>query len=166
MVSDDAYYAAREFRTQCRDLGRRLRQLDPEIRKATRLRGRELVAEPMARAMASAATRSPWAPRVASTLKAGSGATPTVKITSARRIWSGGASTRDIVPGSVWGHGGKATRAVAGTSSHKGYRRKSTMQFTGPGVDWLYGPVRGQAVELLRAWGAIIDDALESAGLD
>ena len=167
MVSEDAYYAARDFRDEVRGLSRRLRQLDPEIRKQTQQRGRELVAEPMRRAMAAGATRSPYYPKVISAMKAMGGATPTVKTTAAKKVFSGGASTRDVVPGAVWAHGGKSSTAVAPTARRRGYKRRTTtQQFAGEGVDFLYGPVRGQAPQLLAAWHDIVDAAIAATGLE
>ena len=66
MATDANYFAARQFRADVRALAKRFRQLDPEIKKQAKAKGRQLVGEPMLAHMQQAARRSPWYPKIAS----------------------------------------------------------------------------------------------------
>lgn len=166
MATDANHFAARQFRADVRALAKRLRQLDPEIKKQAKAKGRQLVGEPMLAHMQQAARRSPWYPKIASSLKTTAAATPTIKATAAPKVFSGGGSTRDVVPGAVWGGGGKSSKAIAATGERRGYRRITTNQFKGTGTDFLFEPVARHSEELLAAWGKVIDAALTESELD
>ena len=166
MVEHSAYASAQRFRHQVRDLGGRLRALPAEVKKTTKTRGRDLVAAPMVDLVVDAARSTRFAPKVAADVRAVAGTTPTIKLTGTRKRFSGGASTRDVVPGALWGNGGRSSRSIPATARRRGYRpRTTTAQFRGPGHDFAFTPIASQQGRLLEAWGRILDEALEEVDL-
>ena len=166
-MADSNAASARAFRDEVRALGRRLRGLDADLKAEIKRRGREEVALPMTRFVTAAAAHSRWAPKLTSSVKAMGGITPSIKLTAARPVFSGGACTRDVVPGAVWGHGGTSTRVITPRTGQAPYRRHTTVQFRGPGTDFVFTPIVGDnGTRLLDAWSGLIDDVLHQAGLD
>ena len=167
MVETSAYSSARAFREEVRALGKRVRGLDKGLKNEIKRRGRDEVSLPMARFVTRAGARSRWAPKLTSSVKAMGGQTPSIKLTSAQPVFSGGASTRDVVPGALWAHGGTSTTVITPRAGQAAYRRHTTVQFAGRGTDFVFEPIVGDnGRRLLEAWSGLIDDVLREAGLD
>ena len=142
-----------------RAISKALRALPAEVQKATKAEGKRLVSQPMARDMAEIAVKSKWHPKLATTIKATGGSPPGVQVTSGRAIFSGGASTRDLSGGAAFG--GKGAGKARVTSRHgKVYEKRTTMQFKGRGVDYIYGPMKEKGY-LVSLWLAVVDEALK-----
>lgn len=145
-----------------RAVGKALRALPTEMQEATKAEGQRLVSKPLARDMAAISVKSKWHPKLATTIKPTGGAIPGVNVTSGRAIFSGGASTRDLSGGAAFGGKG-AGKARVISRLGKVFEKRTTMQFKGPGVDYVYGPIKERGY-LGALWLAVVDEALKHLG--
>lgn len=148
---------------QLRDTAAALRALPAQVETAVRDHGHREVAEPMAALVRQAARGSRWHPKLASGISAEPGPAPALRLSTARPVFSGGASTRDVVPGALWGRGGRSTSVVSprGRASYR--PTTTTAQFRPAGVDYAWAPITG-GTRLVDAWADLIDDAITRAG--
>lgn len=159
----DAYFNARDFQSEAREVGRLMRSLPKDVQKAIKAKGKDRIGVPLADAIRSASRQSKWYPKVTSQVKPVAGAAPGVKLTSAKRVFSDGASTRDILPGSVWGGGGTRKKPVARKKKSGGfthYQRRTTAGFRNP-VDFVYRPISDGGAHYLREWTKLMDEAVQ-----
>ena len=144
-----------EFAAECREVSRDMRRLPAEVKAALRARSKAEVAEPMAADIRTGG-RSVYARRVAPMAKVRSNADPTIVVGGARRVASGGASTRDLVFGAVFG-GQNRVSAVPARAGRKAHRRHSTRQFAGERDPFMYRTVFANVDRYLERWGDIIE---------
>lgn len=151
----------RAIAQECHEAARALKRAPAEVKKATKLAVRTTLAEPLARAIGSAAG-GPWGRVIGSATKSTADVTPRIKIGGARRVVSGGASVRQLAPGTEWGGG----RRVTGVTRRKlnggsvSYRRRSTAQFKAP-RPFIYPTIDQRLPALLEDYADVVADALQ-----
>lgn len=174
-----AYLASREFSQECFRASRALRRAPNEVKKATKDRVRAEVAEPLARKIAGSAT-GPYARALSQAVKAPADLTPRIKVGGARKVVSGGASARQLAPGTEWGGGRKvanvnrsrtngrrrrgrvsaAERAAQAAAGRTIYKRRTTMQFV-PARPFIFPTIRREQAAMLESYSEIVTDALQ-----
>ena len=140
---------ARAFRDQCRAVGRQLRSLPAEVRTQVRKDGQRLLADPLATRMRGNVT-GPWAVKIrAHGIRTTAGSEPTIKLGGARKVFSGGAAPRDVIPGTEFGGG----------------RRPTTRQFRTP-RPFVYATLADDREQLLADWARLVDQAVAATGIE
>lgn len=148
-----------EFAQACRQTSRQLRRLPKDLRRELGQRVKPEVAEPLAQAIGAAFT-GPHAARLSAGTKARVAGDPQVVVGGARRVFSGGASVRNVVFGDEFGHGDRVT-AVPARAGRRGYRRHTTRQFPRSGRRAVFGTVARRLEDTFDRWSSIVDDVLK-----
>lgn len=149
-----------------------MKALDPDVRRQVKKDGQRLITEPLAARM-RANVKGPYAAKIAATgIRATAGSIPQVKLGGARKVFSGGAAPRDVIPGTEWGGGGRGRRggrtATYQRRTRSGgsttVRRQVTHQFATP-RPFIYATIAGDRAEMVADWLRLVDEALAANGL-
>jgi hypothetical protein len=150
----------REFAQECDAAARGLRRVPADLRRSLGAEVQEKVARPLADRIAAAAT-GPHARALAAGVKARKLADPTIVVGGAKRLVSGTAQIRDLVPGNEWG-GGRRTTRVPRRPGRRGYRFRSTNQFL-PAHPFIYPTIGRNGEWILDEFADIVNDVLGKA---
>lgn len=149
------------FAAECEATARNLRRIPKDLRREIGARSKEVIATPLA-ARVGATFTGPWARVLSTAAKPRAAADPTIVVGGARKALTGGGSPRDVVFGSQWGGGTKIVRVPArgGRKPSRGYRLRSTRQFTRNAKQTVYPTIVDELPAVLDGFAAIADDVL------
>lgn len=148
-----------EFSKACKEASRGMRRLPKELRRTLANRVRDEVAEPLA-ADIRAAWSGGYAPKLATATKARVQADPQIIVGGSRKVFSGGASVRDVVFGAEWG-GGKRVAVIPRRDGRRGHTRRSTRQFAATGQHAVYGTIGRTLEQTFDRWASVVDDVID-----
>lgn len=147
-----------QFAAECKHAARGLRRVDKDTRRKIAAESRSRIAEPLAGAIARAAT-GPYAAALAKGTKARTAADPTVVVGGRRKVVRNGASPRDLVFGTEYG-GGDRPSHVPARNGHRAYTRSGTRQFV-PARPFAVPTTRDRLPAILDEFGEMIAEVLD-----
>lgn len=141
-----------DFAAECEAAAKALRRMPADVRRALAAEVKSEVAVPLAAKIGAAAT-GPYAARISGAVKARAAADPTIVAGGGRRVVSGGATPRQLIPGTEWGGGVRVTQVYPRRG--RAHRRRTTNQFV-PAHPFIFPTISKQMPTVLDQFAGIV----------